>query len=42
MKSRIETWYKQDLWTLEMVKNAVEKGAISAKGYKEITGLEYE
>lgn len=41
MKTRITLWYPK-LWTLDMVKNAVEKGAISAKEYKEITGIEYE
>lgn len=41
MKARIKLWYPK-LWTLEMVKNAVEKGVITAKEYKEITGKEYE
>ena len=41
MKNRIEKWYKQGLWTLDMVKNAVEKGVITEEDYKEITGEEY-
>ena len=41
MKVRIKLWYPK-LWTLEMVKNAVEKGVITVKEYKEITGKEYE
>jgi len=41
VKNRIEKWYKQGLWTLDMVKNAVEKGVITEEDYKEITGEEY-
>ena len=41
MKGRIKRWYPK-LWSLEMVKNAVEKGAITKEEYKEITGKEYE
>jgi hypothetical protein len=41
MKKKIKTWYP-NLWTLEMVKNAVEKGAITKEEYKEITEKEYE
>lgn len=41
MKSRIEKWYKQGLWTPEKVKNAVVKGVITEEDYKEITGEEY-
>lgn len=41
MKNRIEKWYKQGLWTLDMVKNAVEKGVITADDYEEITGEVY-
>lgn len=40
MKKKIKTWYP-NLWSLEMVKNAVEKGAITQEDYKEITGEEY-
>ena len=41
MKAKIEKWYKQGLWTAEMVRNAVAKGIITAEDYKEITGEEY-
>lgn len=42
MKERIAKWYKQGLWTIKMVRNAVEKGVISAADYKEITGEDFE
>ena len=41
MKDRIAKWYKQGLWTKEMVANAVEKGVITPGDYKEITGEDY-
>ena len=41
MKEKITKWYKQGLWTKEMVRNAVEKGVITKEQYKEITGEEY-
>lgn len=41
MKNRIEKWYKQGLWTLDMAKNAVAKGVITADEYEEITGEVY-
>ena len=41
MKKRIEKWYKQGLWTIEMVANAVEKGVITAEDFEEITGEAY-
>jgi hypothetical protein len=41
MKNRIEKWYKQGLWTLDMVKNAVAKGVITTDDYEEITGEVY-
>ena len=40
MKSKIEKWYKQGLWTAEMVRNAAQKGVITEKDYCEITGAE--
>ena len=40
MKEKIMKWYPT-LWTLDMVRNAVEKGVITADDYKEITGEEY-
>lgn len=30
MKEKIEKWYKQGLWTAEMVQAAVEKGILTA------------
>lgn len=41
MKSKIAKWYKQGLWTLAMVANAVDKGILTADEYEEITGSEY-
>ena len=40
MKNKIAKWYKQGLWTEEMVRNAVEKGIITEEDYKEIVGVE--
>ncbi len=40
MKEKIKKWYPK-LWTLEMVKQAVQKNLITADDYKEITGEEY-
>lgn len=37
MKERIERWYKQGLWTVEMVRNAVAKGVITEDDLAEIT-----
>ena len=41
MYERIKKWYKQGLWTADMVRNAVTKGVITAEQFKEITGEEY-
>lgn len=41
MKERIAKWYRQGLWTLAMVENAVAKDVITAEEYSEITGKEY-
>lgn len=41
MKTKIAKWYKQGLWTKEMVANAVIKKIITAADYKEITGESY-
>ena len=41
MKNKIAKWYKQSLWTNEMVANAVKKNIITEKDYKEITGQDY-
>lgn len=36
MKDKIAKWYKQGLWTKEMVRNAVEKGIITEDDYNKI------
>ena len=38
MKEKIAKWYKQGIWTAEMVQNAVDKGVITAEDYAEIVG----
>ena len=38
MKEKIAKWYKQGLWTAEMVANAVKKGILTEDDYGEITG----
>ena len=38
MKEKITKWYKQGLWTADMVRNAANKGILSAKEVKEILG----
>lgn len=40
MKNKIAKWYRQGLWTAEMVQNAVDKGIITAEDYAEIVGVE--
>lgn len=39
---RIKQFYDLNLWTKEMVAEAVEYGKITPEQYKEITGLEYD
>lgn len=41
MKDRIAKWYKQGLWTADMVYNAAKKGVITTAEYTEITGKAY-
>lgn len=41
MKDKIAKWYKQGLWTKDMVRKAVEKKVIIKKDYKEIVGEDY-
>lgn len=41
MFEKIKKWYKQGLWTADMVKNAVDKGVITEEQYSEITGKKY-
>lgn len=36
MYERIKKWYKQGLWTAEMVENAVSKGVLTAEQVAEI------
>lgn len=36
MKDKIAKWYKQGLWTKEMVRNAVDKGVITEADYAKI------
>ncbi len=36
MYEKIKKWYKQGLWTEEMVQNAVEKGIINQEQANEI------
>ena len=38
MKERIAKWYKQGLWSAEMVQNAVSKGILTADEAAEILG----
>ena len=42
MKDKIAKWYKQGLWSADMVASAVEKRVITADDYKEITGETYK
>lgn len=36
MKDKIALWYKQGLWSAQMVQNAVDKGIIAQEDYSEI------
>ena len=36
MKEKIAKWYKQGLWTAQMVHNAVKKGILTAEEAAEI------
>ena len=38
MFEKIKKWYNQGLWNAEMVRNAVVKGVITEKQYKDIVG----
>lgn len=40
MKDKIAKWYKQGLWTEEMVCNAVDKGVLTADEAARILGQE--
>lgn len=39
MKEKIEKWYKQGLWTAEMVMQAAVKGVITEADAREILGV---
>ena len=39
--NKVKNYYDNNLWTLNMVRNAVVKGWITEEEYEEITGLEY-
>lgn len=38
---KLKKWYPR-LWTLEMMKNAIAKSAITVEDFKEVTGKDYE
>lgn len=40
MKEKIEKWYKQGLWSAEMVKQATKKGVITDEQCAEILAEE--
>lgn len=39
MKERIAKWYKQGLWTADMVQDAVKKGILTEEEAAEILGV---
>lgn len=41
MKEKITKWYKQGLWSVDMVRNAVQKSVITEEDFTEITGKDY-
>lgn len=41
MLEKIKNYYKQGLWTKEMVRNAVKKRKITKEEYEEITGEKF-
>ena len=42
MKEKIAKWYKQGLWTAQMVRNAVAKGKLTADEAEEILSADTE
>ena len=42
MKEKIMKWYHEGLWTVEMVRMAVEKGVLIEEEMKEILGEKEE
>lgn len=41
MYEKIKAWYELGVWSEERVRNAVEKGKITAEQYQTITGKKY-
>ncbi len=41
MYEKIKEYYERGLWSEARVRDAVEKGAITAEQFREITGKEY-
>ena len=41
MRAKLEQWYKQGLWTRDMLRDAVQKKIITEFQYAEITGEEF-
>ena len=37
MKEKIAKWYRQGLWTADMVRSAVDKGLLTEAEYKALT-----
>ena len=42
MKEKIAKWYRQGLWTAQMVQNAVTKGVLTAEEAAEILAADTE
>lgn len=42
MKEKVAKWYKQGLWTAQMVQNAVTKGKLTADDAAEILAADTE
>lgn len=40
-ETRVKRWYENSIWTEEMVRLAVKKGALTLAQYKNITGKNY-
>lgn len=38
---KVKTYYKRKLWTIDQVRNAVDKGWITSNEFTEITGKQY-
>lgn len=41
MKNKIKEYYEYGFWTEKMVRDAVQKGKITAEEFTEITGKNY-